>query len=663
MAIVSRRVRQYELDADDLERRLDSSLAGLTAEELDTALGEQIADPVTGQIVSAKVDSIDERSGMVLMDIGSKSEGQIPLNEFGEDRPELGQVFDVYFEGQDADDMAVISKRRADRLRAWEEVSQKYGEGDIVQGVVQRKIKGGLLVDVEGVNVFLPASQVALRRTIEVDDLIDEPVRAVIIKVDMERMNIVVSRRKLMEDERAKLRKDLLLDIKEGQVRTGVVKNIAEFGVFVDLGGIDGLLHITDMSWGRVNHPGEMVKMDQEVEVMVLKVDFERERIALGLKQKSASPWDGIEGRYPKGKALKGTVVNMMSYGAFVKLEEGIEGLVHISEMSWTKRINHPSELVSVGEEVEVVVLEINNEKMEVSLGMKQADSNPWDVVDDHYPVGTVIEGRVRNLTSYGAFVEIEEGIDGLLHVSDMSWTKKVAHPSELIKKGDTLQCVVLAVDKEKKRIALGRKQLLADPWLEEIPNNYHVGDLLTGFVTKITTFGAFVKLDDHLEGLLHISEITEDRAARPEDVVQAGLKVEVRVIRVDIEDRKIGLTLVHDNFPENEALRIAAAEKAVKDAARAEKKAEMEGEQNAESEGAEAKAEAPAAEAEAPAAEAEAPAAEAEAPATEAEAPAAEAEAPAAEAEAPAAEAEAPAAEAEAPAAEETKEEGKEEG
>ena len=656
MAIVSRRVRQYELDADDLERRLDSSLAGLTAEELDTALGEQIADPVTGQIVSAKVDSIDERSGMVLMDIGSKSEGQIPLNEFGEDRPELGQVFDVYFEGQDADDMAVISKRRADRLRAWEEVSQKYGEGDIVQGVVQRKIKGGLLVDVEGVNVFLPASQVALRRTIEVDDLIDEPVRAVIIKVDMERMNIVVSRRKLMEDERAKLRKDLLLDIKEGQVRTGVVKNIAEFGVFVDLGGIDGLLHITDMSWGRVNHPGEMVKMDQEVEVMVLKVDFERERIALGLKQKSASPWDGIEGRYPKGKALKGTVVNMMSYGAFVKLEEGIEGLVHISEMSWTKRINHPSELVSVGEEVEVVVLEINNEKMEVSLGMKQADSNPWDVVDDHYPVGTVIEGRVRNLTSYGAFVEIEEGIDGLLHVSDMSWTKKVAHPSELIKKGDTLQCVVLAVDKEKKRIALGRKQLLADPWLEEIPNNYHVGDLLTGFVTKITTFGAFVKLDDHLEGLLHISEITEDRAARPEDVVQAGLKVEVRVIRVDIEDRKIGLTLVHDNFPENEALRIAAAEKAVKDAARAEKKAEMEGEQNAESEGAEAKAEAPAAEAEAPAAEAEAPAAEAEAPATEAEAPAAEAEAPAAEAEAPAAEAEAP-------AAEETKEEGKEEG
>jgi len=670
MAIVSRRVRQYELDADDLERRLDSSLAGLTAEELDTALGEQIADPVTGQIVSAKVDSIDERSGMVLMDIGSKSEGQIPLNEFGEDRPELGQVFDVYFEGQDADDMAVISKRRADRLRAWEEVSQKYGEGDIVQGVVQRKIKGGLLVDVEGVNVFLPASQVALRRTIEVDDLIDEPVRAVIIKVDMERMNIVVSRRKLMEDERAKLRKDLLLDIKEGQVRTGVVKNIAEFGVFVDLGGIDGLLHITDMSWGRVNHPGEMVKMDQEVEVMVLKVDFERERIALGLKQKSASPWDGIEGRYPKGKALKGTVVNMMSYGAFVKLEEGIEGLVHISEMSWTKRINHPSELVSVGEEVEVVVLEINNEKMEVSLGMKQADSNPWDVVDDHYPVGTVIEGRVRNLTSYGAFVEIEEGIDGLLHVSDMSWTKKVAHPSELIKKGDTLQCVVLAVDKEKKRIALGRKQLLADPWLEEIPNNYHVGDLLTGFVTKITTFGAFVKLDDHLEGLLHISEITEDRAARPEDVVQAGLKVEVRVIRVDIEDRKIGLTLVHDNFPENEALRIAAAEKAVKDAARAEKKAEMEGEQNAESEGAEAKAEAPAAEAEAPAAEAEAPAAEAEAPAAEAEAPAAEAEAPAAEAEAPAAEAEAPAAEAEAPAAEaeapaaeETKEEGKEEG
>ncbi|MBL6721143.1 MAG: 30S ribosomal protein S1 [Planctomycetes bacterium] len=560
MATASRRVRLYELDSEEIDRRLDASLQGISEADYELALDANLTDVNPGQIVNAKVDSVDVRTGSVVMDIGGKSEGLVPVSEFGEALPSVGDVFEVYYEGLDDNDLAVISKRRADRLRAWETVSQKYGEGDIVQGIVQRKIKGGLLVDVEGVNVFLPASQVALRRTTEVGDFIGEPVRAQIIKVDTERMNIVVSRRKLLEDERAKLKQDLLADIAEGQIRTGVVKNIAEFGVFVDLGGIDGLLHITDMSWGRVNHPSEMVKMDQEVEVMVLKVDFDRERIALGLKQKTSSPWDGIEARYPANSKQTGTVVNLMSYGAFVKLEEGIEGLVHISEMSWTKRVNHPSELVKVDDEVEVVVLEIDHEKQEVSLGMKQAESNPWDLVDDHYPIGTVIEGRVRNLTSYGAFVEIEEGIDGLLHVSDMSWTKKVAHPSEMVKKGDVLQCVVLSVDKEKKRIALGRKQLFNDPWLEEIPSNYHVGDLLTGFVTKITTFGAFVKLDENLEGLLHISEITDDREARPEDVIQAGLKVEVRVIRVDIEDRKIGLSLVHSDFEENAAVLAKAA-------------------------------------------------------------------------------------------------------
>ncbi len=622
MATASRRVRLYELDAEEIDRRLDASLQGISDADYEQALDANLTDVNPGQIVNAKVDTVDIRTGSVVMDIGGKSEGLVPVSEFGETLPEVGDVFEVYYEGLDDNDLAVISKRRADRLRAWETVSQKYGEGDIVQGVVQRKIKGGLLVDVEGVNVFLPASQVALRRTTEVGDFIGEPVRAQIIKVDTERMNIVVSRRKLLEEERAKLKQDLLSDIAEGQIRTGVVKNIAEFGVFVDLGGIDGLLHITDMSWGRVNHPSEMVKMDQELEVMVLKVDFERERIALGLKQKTSSPWDGIEGRYPAGSKQKGTVVNLMSYGAFVKLEEGIEGLVHISEMSWTKRVNHPSELVKVGDEVEVVVLEIDNEKQEVSLGMKQAESNPWDMVDDHYPIGTVIEGRVRNLTSYGAFVEIEEGIDGLLHVSDMSWTKKVAHPSEMVKKGDVLQCVVLSVDKEKKRIALGRKQLFNDPWLEEIPSNYHVGDLLTGFVTKITTFGAFVKLDENLEGLLHISEITDDRDARPEDVIQSGLKVEVRVIRVDIEDRKIGLSLVHSDFEENAAIVAQAAAAAA--AAPAE-----------EASGDDAGAtEAPAEEA-APAAPAEAPAEPEAAPAESPAAPEAASEeaAPAAEA------------------------------
>ena len=555
MALASRRVRQYELDPQDLERQLDASFADISLEELEVSLNESIVDVRPGQIVNAVVDSVDERTGLVVMDVGGKSEGTIPLNEFGEELPTQGQVFEVFFEGLDEYDMSMLSKRRADRLRAWERVSEKYAEGDVVQGLCQRKIKGGLLVDVEGVNVFLPASQVNLRRTHDISDFIGEPVRARIIKIDPERMNIVVSRRKLLEEERQRLKEGLLKDISEGQIRMGVVKNIADFGVFVDLGGIDGLLHITDMSWGRINHPSEMVEMDQEIEVKVLRVDFERERIALGLKQKQPSPWEGIEARYPIGSKHRGNVVNIMSYGAFVKLEEGIEGLVHISEMSWTRRVNHPSELVKAGDEVGVVVLEYNHQKQEISLGMKQAEMNPWDLVEEHYPIGTVIEGTVRNLTSYGAFVEIEEGIDGLLHVSDMSWTKKVSHPSEMVKKGDTLQCVVLSVDKEKKRIALGKKQLSPDPWTEEIPNNYHVGDLLSGFVTKITNFGVFVKLDNDLEGLLHISEITEDREAKPEDILQPGQKVEVRVIRVDIDERKIGLSFVHSDFAENENL------------------------------------------------------------------------------------------------------------
>jgi len=384
-------------------------------------------------------------------------------------------------------------------------------------------------------------------------------VRARIIKIDAERMNIVVSRRKLLEEERQKAKELLLTDIKEGQVRRGSVKNIADFGVFVDLGGIDGLLHITDMSWGRINHPSEMVKMDQEIEVVVLRVDQDRERIALGLKQKTASPWDGIETRYPVASKHIGEVVNIMSYGAFVKLEDGVEGLVHISEMSWTKRINHPSELVKTGDKVEVVVLEYNHQKQEISLGMKQAETNPWDLVEQHYPLGTVIEGTVRNLTSYGAFVEIEEGIDGLLHVSDMSWTKKVTHPSEMVKKGDKLQCVVLSVDKEKKRIALGRKQLTPDPWTDSIPLNYHVGDLLSGYVTKITNFGAFVKLEDDLEGLLHISELSDSKISSVEEVLRIGMKVEVRVIRVDTEERKIGLSFVHADFEENEKIPASA--------------------------------------------------------------------------------------------------------
>jgi small subunit ribosomal protein S1 len=513
MSLASKRLKQYELPADELNRLLSAATSGMSDSQLNDKLATAVKDIKSGTIVHAHVHSVDEKTGMVVMDIGGKSEGLIPIAEFGEVLPKAGETHEVWYEGiDDEQGSAMLSKRRADRLRAWDRVSTKYKEGDDIQGIVQRKIKGGLLVDVEGVNVFLPASQVNLRRTHDISDFLNEPVRARIIKIDTERMNIVVSRRKLLEEERQKKKEDLLKDITEGQTRKGIVKNIADFGVFVDLGGIDGLLHITDMSWGRINHPSELVKMDQEIEVVVLRVDSDRERIALGLKQKQASPWEGIESRYPVASKHQGEVVNIMSYGAFVKLEDGVEGLVHISEMSWTKRVNHPSELVKIGDKVNVVVLEFNHQKQEISLGMKQAEPNPWDLVEEHYPIGTVIEGTVRNLTSYGAFVEIEEGIDGLLHVSDMSWTKKVTHPSEMVKKGDKVQCVVLSVDKEKKRIALGKKQLSADPWLETIPQNYHVGDLLSGYVTKITNFGAFVKLEDDLEGLLHISELSDDK-------------------------------------------------------------------------------------------------------------------------------------------------------
>jgi small subunit ribosomal protein S1 len=552
MSLVSRRVKQFDLDPAALDAQIEKAMGAFTEQQYGTALAGAVRELTPDTIVEARVDSVDERTGLVIMDIGGKAEGSLSLSEFGETLPVPGQVVEVYYGGLNDDDTASISKRRADRQRSWERLQNDHKEGDEVHGIVQRKIKGGLLVDVEGVPVFLPASQVNLRRTHDISDFIGEPIRARIIKIDSERMNVVISRRKLLEEERQRQKEILLKDITENQVRKGVVKNIADFGVFVDLGGIDGLLHITDMSWGRINHPSQMVELGQEIEVKVLRVDFDRERIALGLKQKSTSPWEGIDTRYPIGSKHKGAVVNLMSYGAFVKLEDGVEGLVHISEMSWTRRINHPSELVKIGDNVEVVVLEIDKEKQEISLGMKQAEANPWDLAERNYPVGTVIEGVVRNLTSYGAFVEIEEGIDGLLHVSDMSWTKKVSHPSEVVKKGDRLQCVVLSVDTGKKRIALGAKQLTPDPWLEEIPGKFHVGDLLSGYVTKITNFGVFVKLEEDLEGLLHISELSDHKIASPEEVVHPGMKIEVRVIRVDVEDRKIGLSFVHADFEEN---------------------------------------------------------------------------------------------------------------
>ena len=415
-------------------------------------------------------------------------------------------------------------------------------ENDIVTGTVTRKIKGGLLVDI-GVNVFLPASQVDIRRPADIGDYIGRTIQCIVLKIDDARRNIVVSRRALIETERAEKKSQLLSTLEVGQLRKGVVKNIAEFGAFVDLGGIDGLLHITDMSWGRIGHPSEMVSIDQEIEVQILHVDREKEKIALGLKQKSASPWESVEAKYPVGSVVRGTVVNVMSYGAFVKLEEGIEGLVHISEMSWTKRISHPNELVHIDDEIDVVVLNIDKNKQEISLGMKQTQANPWDKVAERYPPGTLVKGTVRNLTNYGAFIEIEEGIDGLLHVSDMSWTRKISHPSEVVEKGQTIECKVLSVDQQRRRIALGLKQLEEDPWATDIPSKYQPGQLVTGTVTKITNFGVFVGLENGLEGLLHISELADHKVENAEEIVKVGDQIEVKILRVDAGERKIGLS------------------------------------------------------------------------------------------------------------------------
>ncbi|MCA9141829.1 MAG: 30S ribosomal protein S1, partial [Planctomycetales bacterium] len=411
-----------------------------------------------------------------------------------------------------------------------------------------------------GVNVFLPASQVDIRRPSDIGDYIGRVVQCEVLKIDEARRNIVVSRRSLIEKQREEDRDALLRDLEVGQACKGVVKNIAEFGAFVDLGGIDGLLHITDMSWERIGHPSEMVQIDQEIEVQVLHIDREKQKIALGLKQLTKNPWETVDQRYNVNQKYTGTVVNVMSYGAFVKLEPGIEGLVHISEMSWTKRINHPNELLQIGDEIEVVILGIDKAGQQLSLGMKQTQDNPWDNITDRYPIDGSVNGKVRNLTNYGAFIELEEGIDGLLHVSDMSWTRKISHPNEMLEKGQEVACKILSVDQDRRRIALGLKQLDDDPWAQDIPGKYQPGQVVQGAVTKITNFGVFVGLEDGLEGLLHISELADHKVENPEDVVKVGDEIEVKILRVDIDERKIGLSRKRVEWAEEDAATVEGA-------------------------------------------------------------------------------------------------------
>lgn len=539
-------IRGLDLSEEEWQEEFTAALEGTPAEEIDWGGGEiSVNEIVQGRILRVEGE-------FVLVDVGYKSEGIIPLNEWepGEPPPQPNQpikvliedIEDIYGLVDDARGMITLSKRKAEKIEAWKKVMESVHENDVVTGVVSRKIKGGLLVDI-GVNVFLPASQVDIRRPADIGDYIGRTIQCLVLKIDEARRNIVVSRRALIEAERKEKKEQLLSQLKVGDLRKGVVKNIADFGAFVDLGGIDGLLHITDMSWGRINHPSEMLAIDQEVEIQILHIDYDKEKIALGLKQKSASPWENVEEKYPVGTRHRGSVVNVMSYGAFVKLEEGIEGLVHISEMSWTKRISHPSELVQIDDEVEVLVLAINKDKQEISLGMKQTQENPWDRVADRYPPGTVVHGTVRNLTNYGAFIEIEEGIDGLLHVSDMSWTRKISHPNEMVEKNQQVECRVISVDQSRRRIALGLKQMSEDPWNRDIPGKYESGQVVTGTVTKITNFGVFVGLENGLEGLLHISELADHKVENPEEVVKVGEQIEVKILRVDADERKIGLS------------------------------------------------------------------------------------------------------------------------
>ena len=559
------------LDDDDIVNELAVLAPEEEADEwLLDWLEQDQQDYAQGEIVDGRIVEVNDE--WALIDVGFKSEGTVSLNEWGpeEEKPVVGTTVKVLIEEMEdelgaADDpygMISLSKSKAEKIIEWEKIIGEISEGQVVTGTVIRKIKGGLLVDI-GVNVFLPGSQVDIRRPGDIGDFIGRVIQAEVLKIDDTRRNIVISRRSLIERQREEDRAYLMKELEVGQIRKGIVKNIADFGAFVDLGGIDGLLHITDMAWERIGHPTEMVSIDQEIEVKVLHIDREKQKIALGLKQKDRNPWENIESKYPVSSDHKGEVVNVMSYGAFVKLEPGIEGLVHISEMSWTKRVNHPSELVNIGDEIDVKILGVDPEGQQLSLGMKQTQKNPWDEVIDRYPEGQDVTGKVRNLTNYGAFIELEEGIDGLLHVSDMSWTRKIGHPSELLEKGQEIKCRVLSVDESRRRIALGLKQLVNDPWDGDIPDKYQPGQLVKGSVTKITNFGVFIGLEDGLEGLLHISELAEHKVEDPEEVVKVGQELEVKVLRVDTDERKIGLSLKRVDWGEEQERAAAEAEAA----------------------------------------------------------------------------------------------------
>ena len=509
---------------------------------MEQAMSKSVTRFVQGEIVKGTV--IELRKNEVLVDIGYKSEGIIPGSEFIEfDALKVGSEIDVLIEKlENKEGTVVLSHEKAEFKKNWERILSICNEGGRVMGKVKAVVKGGLIVNV-GVEAFLPSSQLDVITPKNLQSFVGNSYEFKVVKINQDRQNIVLSRRELIEAERNEKRGKLLADMTPGDVRKGIVKNITDFGAFIDLNGLDGLLHITDMSWGRLGHPSEILKVGQELDVVVLDVNKEKERVSLGLKQKMANPWDAIETKFPVGTKVKGKVVSLVPYGAFVQLEPGVEGLIHVTELSWTKRVAKPSDVLKQDQEVEAIVLGINRDEQKISLGVRQLESNPWDSASEKYTVGAKVKGKVRNLTSYGAFVELEEGIDGMVHVSDMSWTRKINHPSEMLKKGDEIEANVLEVDKSSQRIALGMKQLEVDPW-SNIEKLYKVGDLVQGKVTKLASFGAFVGLQHDIDGLVHISQISEERVEKIKNVLKAGQDVSARVVKIDKNERRIGLSI-----------------------------------------------------------------------------------------------------------------------
>lgn len=519
--------------------------------QLQELIAKSVKNYKEGSIVKGHILEIRPRE--FLVDIGYKSEGVIPAAEFDDpEEVEIGDEVEVLLERLENDEgMVVLSKEKAAQRQNWEKIVKVFQQEGLIKGKVKAVVKGGLTVNV-GVEAFLPASQIDIVPPRDLQQFVNNTYEFKIVKINEDRKNVVLSRREIIEQERSEKRQKFLDSVTVGNKITGVVKNITEFGAFIDLDGIDGLLHITDMSWARLNHPSEMLKIGDSIEVQVLDINKDKERVSLGLKQMQDNPWDKIEERFPVGQKITGKITNLMPYGAFVQIEEGVEGLIHVSELSWTKRIARPSDVLQMGQEVEAMVLGVNKEEQKISLGLRQLEQNPWDEIEQRYIIGKQVKGKVRNMTAYGAFVELEEGIDGMVHVSDLSWTRKINHPSEMLKKGDELEAVVIDIDKANQRISLGLKQLEEDPW-KEIEGRFKIGDTVKGTVTKIANFGAFVQLEGDIDGLVHISQISEDRVERVKDVLKVGQEVEARVIKVDKGERRIGLSIKAAGYNEED--------------------------------------------------------------------------------------------------------------